>query len=98
MGGGIVDHLVEVGPGAPLLDPALLGQRPCSLEPLDQLIAYLLQLGEVGDVALGPQQRMARLDRSAHLGRIGGELALEPADLPAKLLPRWPLLALLEVG
>jgi hypothetical protein len=53
MRSGVAEHLVAARPGAALLKATLLGQRTRRLEPLDQLVPYLLELGQVGDVPLG---------------------------------------------
>jgi hypothetical protein len=62
-------HLLEPLPCAALRVAAALRHRARSVETLDQIVADLLELGHVRDVALGAKQRMGGL---AGLAGIGG--------------------------
>jgi hypothetical protein len=92
--GRIGRHLLEPGPGAALARASSLGGFAGALEALDQVVADALELGHVGDVALGPKQGMGGLTRLARVRRIGRELSLQARDLAAKLLTAEPLVAL----
>jgi hypothetical protein len=85
--GGVGRHLLEPRAGAALTLAASLRRRPRSVEPLDQVVADLLELGHVRDVALRAKQWMGGLARLAGVAGVGGQLRLETGDLAAELLP-----------
>jgi hypothetical protein len=91
---GIGRHLLEPRAGARLAVCAASRSRASAVEPLDQVVADLLQLGHVGDVALGAKEGMRRLAGLSRVGGISGELRLEVRDLAAKLLASDSLVGL----
>jgi hypothetical protein len=79
-------HLLEPRARPPLSLAAAIGGRPRPVEALDQVVADLLELGHVGDVALRAKEGMGGLAGLAGIARVGGELSLEMRDLAAELL------------
>ena len=59
--GGVGGHLLQPGARLALALAIALGFVAGARQALEQLVAGLLQLGHVGDVALGAEQRMRRL-------------------------------------
>jgi hypothetical protein len=94
---GIAGHLLERRAGAALALAAAFGRGTGAAQPLDQVVADRLELGHVGDMSLRAKQRMGGLTRLSRVGRIGGELGLQPRDLAAKLTAPESLGAL-DVG
>jgi hypothetical protein len=97
VGSWVGRHLLEPRAGTPLHVSPPLGRRAGAVEALDQVVADLLELGHVRDVALGTKQRMRGLTGLAGIAGIGGELRLEARDLAAKLPPSEPLVGL-DIG
>jgi hypothetical protein len=89
-------HPLEPHTRLPLTLAAALRVSTSLLQSLDQLVASPLQLDHVGDVSLGPQDRVGWFPGLARLG-VGGELRLEPSDLATQLVAPEPLVPL-DVG
>jgi hypothetical protein len=90
--GGRVDcHLLEPRPSAALHVAAALGRGASAVETLDQVVADLLELGHVRDVALGTKQGMGGLTGLAGITGVGRQLRLEARDLAAELPAAEPL-------
>ena len=90
MGGRLAGHSLPPGVSLELALAATVRRFASALQALHQLVARALELGHVGNVALGAKERVGGLARLPRL-RIGGELCLEAGDLAPQLPPAGPL-------
>jgi hypothetical protein len=100
VGSRIGRHVLEPAACAALTGAAALGSRPGALQPFDQVVPDLLELGHVRHVALRAQEGVGWLAGLSRIARIGGELRLQARDLATELPAAEALIArdLRDVG